>query len=241
MQQAGTERKLIVALDFASPHDALRFWEKLALPTAIAKVGLELIYSGGVNLIREFAANGVRVFVDAKLFDIGNTVERATARIAALGAEFVTIHVQDPQILAAAVRGRNGSALKLLGITVLTSMSTESLASQGISIPLAELVRKRASDAADAGFDGVVCSPHEAREIKTAFGKRLTVVCPGIRPAGGGDILGDDQARAATPFEAAEAGADFIVVGRPILRASDPALAARRILEDFDRALHGRR
>ncbi len=224
------ERKLIVALDMPDADEAYAFWQRLALPGAVAKIGLELLFAGGVELARKLSAEGVRVFVDAKLFDIGNTVERATARVAALGAAFLTVHAQDPQTVAAAVRGRAGSSLKLLGITLLTSAAPDSLGAQGISLPPAGLVRLRARFAADAGFDGVVSSPLEARDLKAAFGGKLAVVCPGIRRETGPAVTGDDQARTATPGDALRAGADYIVVGRPITQASDPAAAARAII-----------
>ena len=231
------ERKLIVALDMPDAGEAHAFWQRLALPEAIAKIGLELLFAGGVELARKLAAEGVQVFVDAKLFDIGNTVERATARVAALGAAFLTVHAQDAQTVAAAVRGRAGSGLKLLGITLLTSAAPDSLGAQGISLSSAELVLRRARFAADAGFDGVVSSPLEARDLKAAFGDRLAIVCPGIRPRGGQAVSGDDQARAATPGDALRAGANYIVVGRPITQASDPAAAARTIVAEMAEAL----
>ena len=179
------ERKLIVALDMPDAGEAYAFRQRLALPEAIAKIGLELLFAGGVELARKLAAEGVRVFVDAKLFDIGNTVERATARVAALGAAFLTVHAQDAQTVAAAVRGRAGSGLKLLGITLLTSAAPDSLGAQGISLSSAELVLRRARFAADGGFDGVVSSPLEARDLKAAFGDRprLSARHPAARPA----------------------------------------------------------
>jgi orotidine-5'-phosphate decarboxylase len=230
-------RKLIVALDMPDAGEALAFWQRLALPGAIAKIGLELLFAGGVELAARLAAEGVRVFVDAKLFDIGNTVERATARVAALGVEFLTVHSQDPQTVAAAVRGRAGSDLKLLGITLLTSTAPDSLGALGISLASGELVLRRAGFAADAGFYGVVSSPWEAPALKAAFGGRLAVVCPGIRPQTGLAVSGDDQARTAGPGDALRAGADYIVVGRPITQASDPAAAARAIVEEMAEAL----
>jgi orotidine-5'-phosphate decarboxylase len=231
------ERRLIVALDMPDAGEAYKFWQRLALPNAVAKIGLELLFSGGVELVRRFAAEGGRVFVDAKLFDIGNTVERATARVAALGATFLTVHAQDPQTVAAAVRGRAGSDLKLLGIMLLTSAAPGSLGAQGIPLTPSELVLRRASFAAEAGFDGVVSSPLEAPNLKANFAGKLAVVCPGIRPRSGQAVAGDDQARAATPGDALRAGADYIVVGRPIAQASDPAAAARAIIAEMAEAL----
>jgi orotidine-5'-phosphate decarboxylase len=234
--ETGAERKLIVALDMPDAGEALAFWRRLAMPGAIAKIGLELLFAGGVELARRLASEGVRVFVDAKLFDIGNTVERATAQVAALGVEFLTVHSQDPQTVAAAVRGAAGSNLKLLGITLLTSTPPDSLGALGLSLGANGLVLKRAGFAADAGFHGVVSSPWEAAALKEAFGGRLAVVCPGIRPQTGQTVSGDDQARTAGPGDAVRAGADYIVVGRPITQASDPAAAARAIIEDMAEA-----
>jgi orotidine-5'-phosphate decarboxylase len=238
--EAEAESRLIVALDIPDAGEAYEFWQRLTLPNAVAKIGLELLFSGGVELVRKLASAGVRVFVDAKLFDIGNTVEQATARVAALGAAFLTVHAQDRNTVEAAVRGRASTKLKLLGITLLTSTKPETLGAQGIALPADELVLRRASIAAEAGFDGVVSSPLEAGVLKAAFGNRLAVVCPGIRPASGDAIHGDDQARTATPGDALRAGADYVVVGRPITRASDPSVAARAIIAEIAGAMSER-
>ncbi len=231
------ESKLIVALDFPDAAGAYDFWRRLALPHAVAKIGLELLFCGGADLARKLAAEGASVFVDAKLYDIPNTVERATAQIASLGATFLTVHAQDRQTCEAAMRGSAGSRLKLLGITLLTSVAPESLPAQGIALTPNEVVLRRAGFAAEAGFDGVVASPGEARELKARFGQRLSVVCPGIRPMGEGAIPGDDQQRTATPGDALRAGADYIVMGRPITRADDPAKAARHAISEIAQAL----
>ena len=231
------ERGLIVALDIPDVSEAYDFWQRLAIPNAVCKIGLELLMAGGVDLVKELASSGVSVFVDAKLFDIGNTVERATARVADLGAAFLTVHAQDRQTLEAAVRGRAGAALKLLGITLLTSANPRDLSEQGITLSSRDLVLRRAAFAADAGFDGVVSSAWEARDLKVTFRERLALVCPGIRPASDEGITGDDQARTATPGDALRVGADYIVVGRPILRASDPSAAARAIIAEMAAAL----
>jgi orotidine-5'-phosphate decarboxylase len=228
------ERKLIVALDVPDTGEAHELWQRLGLRHAIAKIGLELLFSGGAGLVRKLAGEGIAVFVDAKLLDISITVERATARAAALGAAFLTVHAQDRLTVEAAVRGRAGSALKLLGVTLLTSTPPESLGEQGISLPAQELVLRRAGFAADAGFEGVVSSPLEAQALKQAFGSQLAVVCPGIRPRA---VSTHDQARSTTPAEAIRAGADYIVVGRPVTKASDPAAAARAIVAEMAEAL----
>jgi orotidine-5'-phosphate decarboxylase len=237
MPLAKAEKKLIVALDMPDAGVAYEFWQRLALPNATAKIGLELLMSsGGVELARKLAAAGASVFVDAKLFDISATVERSTERVAALGAAFLTVHAQDWQSVEAAVRGAAGSALKLLGITLLTSTKPDDLAGQGITLSARDLVLRRAGFAAEAGFHGVVSSPWEAAALKASFGN-LAVVCPGIRPKSETTVAGDDQARTATPGDALRAGADYIVVGRPITRASDPAAAARVIIEEMADAL----
>jgi orotidine-5'-phosphate decarboxylase len=227
------ERRLIVALDMPDASEAYDFWQRLAIPNAVAKIGLELLMAGGVELVRKLASSGVSVFVDAKLLDIGNTVERATARVADLGAAFLTAHAQDRQTLESAVRGREGSDLKLLGITLLTNANPVDLSTQGIALSSRDLVLQRAAFAADAGFDGVVSSSWEARDLKAAFRDRLALVCPAIRPQSEQGVAGDDQARTATPGDALRAGADYIVVGRPIIRARDPSAAARAIIGEM--------
>jgi orotidine-5'-phosphate decarboxylase len=239
--EAEAERKLVVALDMADAGEAYEFWQRLGLSNAVAKIGLELLMAGGVELVRKLASSGVSVFVDAKLFDIANTVERATARVADLGATFLTAHAQDRQTLEAAVRGRTGSALKLLGITLLTNANLDDLSKQGITLSSRDLVLQRAAFAADAGFDGVVSSAWEARDLKAAFRDRLALVCPGIRPKSEQGVAGDDQARTATPGDALRAGADYIVVGRPIIRARDPSAAARAIIGEMAAILQSAR
>ena len=230
--EAEAERKLIVALDMPDAAQAYDFWQRLAIPNAVCKIGLELLMAGGVELVRKLASSGVSVFVDAKLFDIGNTVERATARVTDLGAAFLTVHAQDRQTLEAAVRGRAGSALKLLGITLLTNANPDDVGKQGITLSSRDLVLQRAAFAADAGFDGVVSSAWETRDLKASFRERLALVCPGIRLTAE-EVTGDDQARTATPGDALRGRADYIVVGRPIIRARDPSVAARAIIAEM--------
>lgn len=232
------EKKLVVALDLPSVDRARVLWRLLGLPNAVCKIGLELLFSvGGTQLVRELAGEGLTVFVDAKLFDIGNTVERATAQVAALGVAFLTVHAQDRETVEAAVRGRGSSGLKLLGITLLTSAKPDSLSEQGISLSPNELVLRRAALAAEAGFDGVVASPQEAAALRATFGNKLSIVCPGIRPQTERKVAGDDQARTATPAQAIASGADYLVVGRPIVRADDPAASARMIIAEVAEAL----
>jgi orotidine-5'-phosphate decarboxylase len=198
------------------------------------KIGLELIYGDGLALARELVGRGRSVFLDAKLLDIPNTVERAAASAAALGAAFLTVHGADRKTLDAAIRGRGDAPTKLLAITVLTSLDAADLAQQGITASPEQIVLRRARLAAEAGFDGVVASPREAPAIRKELGRDLLIVTPGIRPAGAATA---DQARTATPAEALRSGADYLVVGRPITGAADPLAAAEAILAEMDAAL----
>ncbi len=226
--------RLIVALDVPSLAEARSLIETLGDSVGVYKIGLELLFGGGFALAEELAQKGRAVFVDAKLSDIEATVERATAAIARMGAAFLTVHALDDKTLTAAVRGRGGSALKLLGVTVLTNLAPADLIEQGIDHPLAELVLHRAALAKKAGLDGVVASGQEAARIRKAMGSDLLVVTPGVRPQGS---EAHDQARAVTPHAAIAAGADYLVVGRPITRASDPREAADSIVGEIAAAL----
>jgi orotidine-5'-phosphate decarboxylase len=226
--------RLIVALDVPSVEAARRLVDQLGDSVGVYKIGLELLFSGGFALASELAARGGRVFVDAKLLDIEATVERATAAVASTGAEFLTVHALDRKTLDAAVRGRGDSHLKLLGVTVLTNLDAADLVQQGTDIPPAELVLHRAMLAKEAGFDGVVASGQEAAAIREAAGPDLIIVTPGIRPKGS---AAGDQARITTPSRAIEAGADYLVVGRPITTANDPRAAALAIAAEIEQAL----
>jgi orotidine-5'-phosphate decarboxylase len=228
--------RLIVALDVPSVGEARELIAALGDSVGVYKIGLELLFSGGFQLAQELSSHGRSVFIDAKLLDIEATVERATAGVAASGAEFLTVHALDRKTLDAAVRGRGESALKLLGVTVLTNLSASDLIEQGIDHPLHELVLHRALLAQQAGFDGVVASGHEAASIRKAAGPSFLIVTPGVRPQG---AAAQDQARAVTPRMAIEAGTDYLVVGRPITRASDPREAAEAIAAEIASALSG--
>jgi orotidine-5'-phosphate decarboxylase len=228
--------RLIVALDVPSIADAEALIDALGDSAGVYKIGLELLFAGGFKLAHELGRYGMPVFVDAKLLDIETTVERATAAIAASGAQFLTVHAIDRRTLDAAMRGRGESTLKLLGVTVLTNMSPAVLIEQGIDHPLTELVLHRAKLAQEAGFDGVIASGHEAAQIRGAAGPDFLIVTPGIRPQGA--VL-NDQARAMTPGAAIAAGADCLVVGRPITRADDPRAAAEAIVVEIAEALEG--
>jgi orotidine-5'-phosphate decarboxylase len=225
--------RLIVALDVPRVEDARALVKRIGDAASFYKIGLELLYAGGADLARELIAAGSKVFLDAKLLDIPNTVERATANIAKLGASFLTIHGIDRKTLDAALKGRGSSDLKLLAVTVLTSLGRADLAEQGIDQEPAALVQHRARLAQKAGFDGIVCSAQEAAAIRTLVGPDMLIVTPGIRPAGAET---GDQARVMTPARAIAAGADYIVVGRPVSQAKDPRAAAAAIVQEIETA-----
>ncbi|MGI9405445.1 MAG: orotidine-5'-phosphate decarboxylase [Hyphomicrobiaceae bacterium] len=222
--------RLIVALDFPTVDAARACVARLNDIDLVFKIGLELIYAGGLALAEELAGAGRKVFIDAKLLDIGNTVEKATANIAKLGVTYLTVHGIDTKTMAAAVAGRGDSAMKLLANAVMTNLTPDDLAEQGITRPLEELVVHRAKLAKAAGFDGVVPSAKEAAMIRAAVGDDLLIVTPGIRPAGTDT---GDQARVMTPAKAIAAGATHLVVGRPITQADDPATAANAIVAEI--------
>ncbi len=226
--------RLIVALDVPTADDARGLIERLGDSAGVLKIGLELLFAGGPELAREQAALGRAVFLDAKLLDIEATVERSVANAVRLGARFLTIHASDPKTMHAAVRGRGDTALKLLAVTVLTNLDADDLKAQGIDVSPADLVLRRAAMAQECGVDGVVAAAREAAAHRARRGPDLLIVTPGIRPAG---APVQDQARVATPAEAIGAGADYLVVGRPITRADDPRAAADAIVAEIDAAL----
>ena len=226
---------LIVALDFPTVDEARAMVQTLGDHCHFYKIGLELLFRGGQELALEIKDQGKRVFIDAKLLDIATTVEKATRNIAGLGADFLTLHITDRQTLEAAVRGREGADLKLLGVTVMTSLSETDLAEQGIQDTLVrDLVLRRAALAQDVGLDGVVASGLEAADIALERGANFLIVTPGIRPLGAD---AQDQNRVRTPKMAIEAGAQHLVVGRPICQADDPARAAAAIRDEIAAAL----
>jgi orotidine-5'-phosphate decarboxylase len=227
-------RRLVVALDVPSVEEARALVAKLGDSVGVYKIGLELLFSGGFALAQELASHGHAVFVDAKLLDIEATVERATAAIARMGVAFLTVHATDKKTLEAAMRGRSESPLKLLGVTVLTNLAASDLVEQGIDHPMQELVVHRANLAREVGFDGVIASGHEAAAIRKASGPDFLIVTPGVRPKG---APGQDQARAVMPAIAIKAGADYLVVGRPITHAPDPRAAAEAIAAEIVSAL----
>jgi len=235
-KRAEAARKLIVALDFPSADAARAVVAALHGEVGMFKIGLELILADGLSFARMLADSGCQFFLDAKLLDIPNTVERATANAAQLGATFLTVHGTDRKTLDAAVRGRGASATKLLAITVLTSCDAADLEEQGSRLAPAELVIVRAGLARQAGFDGVGASAQEAAAIRAELGSEFLLVTPGIRPAG---TASADQSRIVSPAAAIAAGADYLVVGRPITGAPDPKAAADAIIAEIEAALTG--
>jgi orotidine-5'-phosphate decarboxylase len=225
--------KLIVALDLPSYDEARALVDRLGDTISFYKIGLELLFSDGLSLARELKRDGKRVFLDLKFLDIGNTMERAVASAANLGVDFITIHGHDTKSLKAAVRGRANSDLKLLAVTVLTSLDQSDLDEQGIAATPGELVLSRARLAQNAGIDGVIASGQEAAAVRAKAGPGFLIVTPGIRVPGGER---GDQARITTPEEALRDGADHLVVGRPINAAKDPKAAAEAFLSRISEA-----
>lgn len=227
--------RLICALDAPTTAEARTLVERLGDAIGFYKIGLQLFAAGGMELARDLKAEGRQVFLDWKLHDIGATVEKASANLAGSGCDLLTVHAR-PQVMAAAARGVKGSGLKVLGVTVLTSLTADDVRADDHSLSPADLVALRVRQALDAGIDGVVSSPQEAaraREIARAAGRNdFLIVTPGVRPEGS---AADDQARAATPQAALKAGASYLVIGRPITAAADPQDAARAIAESVAR------
>lgn len=229
----GPDERIICALDVPTVAEAAALAERVQDAVGFYKIGLQLFAAGGMDLARDLKAEGRKVFLDWKLHDIGATVEKAATNLADAGCDLLTVHAR-PQVMAAAARGVAGSGLKVLGVTVLTSLTAEDLVADDHSLSPAELVERRVRQALEAGIDGVVSSPHEAarvREIATEAGRPdFLIVTPGVRPAG---AALDDQARAATPETALQAGATHLVIGRPITAAADPRAAALAIAESI--------
>lgn len=226
----GADPRLIVPLDLPTADEARAMVETLGEAVSFYKVGLELFAGGeGMALARELKAAGQQVFLDWKLHDIGTTVQRAAAVLADAGCDFLTVH-GEPQVMAAAVRGKGASNLKVLAVTVLTSLTDADLAEMGFTETAPQLVERRIRQAIGAGCDGVIASPHEAALARSLGGEDFLVVTPGVRPDWAAK---NDQARAATPLDALKAGASHIVCGRPITAADDPRAAALRVAAEM--------
>jgi orotidine-5'-phosphate decarboxylase len=223
--------QLIVALDLDTRAEAERLIAALGDSAQAYKIGYQLFYGGdGLALGKVLIAAGKQVFFDLKLLDIDNTVEKGVAALAATGAAMLTVHAY-PKTMRAAAKAAAGSGLRVLGVSVLTSMDDADLLEAGYAVDIAGLVARRAAQACAAGIGGLVCSPNEAALVREVVGPDLAIVTPGIRPAG--SAVGD-QKRVMGPADAIAAGATHLVVGRPITAAADPALAARAIRAEMD-------
>jgi orotidine-5'-phosphate decarboxylase len=225
--------RLIVALDVPGVEPAEAMIKRLGDSVTFYKIGYQLAYAGGLSLAEKLRAAGKKVFIDVKLHDIGNTVTSGVRSLSSLGATFLTVHAY-PQTMQAAVEGRGETDLKILAVTVLTSYSEADAQEAGYRHTIADLVAIRARQAKAIGIDGLVCSPEEVATLRGIVGDQLSLVTPGIRPAGSAT---GDQKRIMTPSRAIAAGADYLVVGRPVMEASDPKAAAESIQAEIAQAL----
>jgi len=224
--------RLIVALDLPSVAAAEATVARLGDAVWFYKIGYQLAFAGGLPFAAGLIAAGKQVFLDLKLHDIGNTVQKGVESVAQMGATFLTVHAY-PQTMKAAVAGKQGSKLRILAVTVLTSYDDADLAAAGYDLSVPELAAARANQARDTGVDGLVCSPEEAADLRSIVGPGMVLVTPGIRPAGSAS---GDQKRIMTPSKAIAAGADYLVVGRPVLEARDPKAAAEAIVAEIEQA-----
>ena len=225
--------ELILALDIDDRSKAIELVKRSGVSLNWVKIGLQMFTKYGSEYVREISDLGKKVFLDLKLHDIPNTVAKAIASVSELPIDMLTIHTcGGREMMEWAVRSQQDHKpdLQLLGVTVLTSMDDEALAGIGVNRSAAEQVFALTALASDAGLSGLVCSPHEAAKVKSIHGNQFKLVTPGIRPAGAG---AGDQKRIMTPRLAADQGADFIVVGRPIYQAEDPDSVVKSVLEDL--------
>lgn len=225
--------RLIVALDLASVAEADQLVRRLGDAVSFYKIGYRLGYAGGLPFAERLIAEGKKVFLDLKLHDIGNTVAEGVQSVASLGATFLTVHAY-PQTMRAAVAGKAGGSLKILAVTVLTSYDDADAAEAGYAGSIADLVERRSTQARDIGVDGIVCAATEAAGVRAIVGPDRLIVTPGIRPAG---AAAGDQKRVVTPAMAIRAGADHLVVGRPVTAAADPRAAANAIVDEIAAAV----
>jgi orotidine-5'-phosphate decarboxylase len=221
---------IIIALDVSDITAALQLIENIGSAVDFYKVGMELYAAGGMEFVRQLGSFGKKVFLDLKLYDIGETVKRAVHQICQNEAvTFLTVH-GSRAIMTAAAEGRADSKLKLIAVTVLTSFDQEDLSDLGYPVPIPDLVELRVRKALESGMDGIVCSALEVARVRQIAGPNLTLITPGVRSAGEG--VGD-QKRVATPGEAIRNGADYLVIGRQVTRAQDPRAACVQILEEI--------
>jgi len=220
---------IIIALDCDSAAEAKAIVKATAGTVTYYKVGLELYAVAGPKFVTDLVAKGKKVFLDLKLHDIGETVKRATSQIATMGVSLLTVHAE-PQVMRAAVAGKGKSKLKILGVTVLTSLDQTDLHAMGYTQALNALFELRVRNAARAGVDGVVCSPLEVAKVRALLGAGKLIVTPGVRSAGAAK---GDQKRVATPGDAIVAGSDLLVIGRQVTRAADPNAEVKMILSEI--------
>lgn len=225
--------RLIVALDLPGLEPAEAMIARLGDSVTFYKIGYQLSFAGGLSLVPKLTAAGKKVFVDLKLHDIGNTVARGVESLSSLGATFLTVHAY-PQTMRAAVEARGPAGPKLLAVTVLTSYNEADVEEAGYRLTTADLVATRARQAKALGIDGIVCSPEEVTALRRIVGDQMSLVTPGIRPEG---AASGDQKRIMTPARAIAAGADYLVVGRPVVEASDPKAAAELIQAEIAQAI----
>ena len=224
------ESPVIIALDVESTEEARALVRALGPEAGFYKVGMELYASAGMEFVRELIGEGKRVFLDMKYYDIGETVRRAVAQVARVGVDLLTVHAVG-QVMRAAVDGRGDSKLRLLAVTVLTSFDQDDLHEMGYTCTVPELVGMRVRTAVEAKVDGLVSSPLEVRTVRKLAGPAMTLVTPGVRSAGASK---GDQKRVATPAEALASGANYLVIGRQVTRASDPAAALAAIHREIE-------
>ena len=223
---------IIVALDLESAAEARALVDKLGNPVGFYKVGLELYAASGMQMVRELEDRGKDVFLDLKLFDIGETVKRTVAVIARTNVRFLTLH-SSAAVMRAAVEGRGNAPLKLLAVTVLTSFDDQDVHDLGYPGSVAELVEWRVRKSLECGVDGLIASPLDAAAVRRLAGPGKIIVTPGVRSAGAAK---GDQKRVATPADAIRNGANYVVMGRQITRAADPAGEAARVLDEIHAA-----
>jgi orotidine-5'-phosphate decarboxylase len=224
-----TENPIIVALDFESAGEAFTLVDRLGDRVSVYKVGMELYAAAGMEAARELRARGKDVFLDMKFYDIGETVRRAVCQVARAGLQFLTVHGSAP-VLRAAIEGRGASNLKLLAVTVLTSYDRQDIEDLGYPCEISSLVDLRVRRAMEAGVDGIVASARDAKRIRDIAGPRPLLITPGVRSSGSAS---GDQKRVATPAEAVRDGADYVVLGRQITRAADPADEVARVVDEI--------
>jgi orotidine-5'-phosphate decarboxylase len=221
---------IIIALDLESADQARALVHKLGNQAGFYKVGMELYAAAGMEFVRELTGAGKRVFLDLKLYDIGETVRRTVVQVAKAGVDFLTVH-SSGAVMRAAITGRGGADLKILAVTVLTSFNQDDVQELGYPCTLPELVAHFARIATKSGVDGMVCSPLEVHNVRAIAGPNAILVTPGVRSRGAAT---GDQKRVATPAEAISDGANYLVIGRQVTRAPDPAAALSQIQHEIE-------